>query len=107
MLSITELKTGTTIELDGAPHVVLSYSHSKMGRGGATVRTKLKNLKTNATYERTFHGSDKVDEAHLQERVCSYLYAEGNTLSFMDTITYDQFTISKDQLAESVKYLAE
>ncbi len=107
MLSITELRNGTTIELDGAPHQVINYYHSKMGRGGAVVRTKLKNLKTGATYERSFHGSDKVDEARLQESEATYLYSDDKNLTFMDTQTFDQFTISRETLAESVKYLVE
>ncbi len=107
MLSITDLRTGTTIELEEAPHAVLSYAHSKMGRGGAVVRTKLKNLKTGATYERTFHGNDKVDEAHLIERAATYLYQDGDHFTFMDSASYDQFTLAKNQLGDSAQYLAE
>lgn len=107
MLSITDLKTGTTLELDGAPHVVISYSHSKMGRGGAVVRTKLKNLKTGASYERSFHGNDKVEEAHLQERAASYLYKEGAQFLFMDSESYEQFGMTSEQLGDTVNYLIE
>lgn len=107
MLSITDLRIGTTIELEGAPHVVLSYSHNKMGRGGAVVRTKIKNLKTGATYERTFHGNDKVEEASLGERQAIYLYESDGQYTFMDNATYDQFTMSNDQLGDTTKYLVE
>ncbi len=107
MLSITELRNGTTIELEGAPHLVLSYSHTKMGRGGAVVRTKLKNLKTGAAYERSFHGNDKVEEAHLQETDATYLFRDGSDLTFMNNITYDQFTMSDIQVGEAVKYMVE
>lgn len=107
MLSITELRNGTTIELEGAPHVVISYSHSKMGRGGAVVRTKLKNLKTGASYERSFHGSDKVEEAKLEERGATYLYQTGDNYTFMDDGNYEQFDMTAEQLAENTKYLIE
>lgn len=107
MLSITELKVGTTIEIDQAPHVVLSYSHSKMGRGGATVRTKLKNVKTGATYERSFHGSDKVESAHLDERQCIYLYKNGSVYTFMDNRSYEQFEMTADALGDVANYLID
>jgi len=107
MLSITELRNGTTIELEGAPHVVISYSHSKMGRGGAVVRTKLKNLKTGASYERSFHGSDKVDEAKLQDHTGTYLYQNGANYAFMDASSYEQFEMSSEQLGDTIKYLVE
>lgn len=107
MLSITDLRTGTMLDLDGAPHVVVSYSHSKMGRGGAVVRTKLKNLKTGASYERTFHGNDKVEEAHLQEKECTYLYKDGEQYLFMDSETYEQFGMTGEQLGQTVQYLIE
>lgn len=107
MLSITELRTGTTIEIDGAPHVVLSYYHSKMGRGGAVVRTKLKNLKNGATFEKSFHGNDKVDEAHLNEHDCTYLYGDGTTFTFMDSVSFDQFEMSAEALGDATNYLVE
>ncbi len=107
MLSITELRNGTTIELEGAPHMVLSYSHSKMGRGGAVVRTKLRNLKTNATYERSFHGNDKVDEAHLQQTDATFLFKEGSILHFMNNASYEQFSMTADVVGDAAKYLLE
>lgn len=107
MLSITELRSGTTIELEGAPHVVLSYSHSKMGRGGAVVRTKLKNLKTGATYERSFHGNDKVEEAHPTEKQSTFLYMNEGVYTFMDNSSYEQFDMTADSLGDAKQYLVE
>lgn len=107
MLSITNLRHGTTIDIEGTPHMVLSYAHSKMGRGGAVVRTKLKNLKNGVTFEKTFHGNDKVNAAHLDERACTYLYNDGSVFTFMDATTFEQCTMTKEALGMALMYLAE
>jgi len=107
MLSITDLKTGVTFDLDGDPVLVLSYQHSKMGRGGAVLRTKLKNLKTNANFDQTFKSSDKFDEAPLERKACQYLYQEGNQYMFMDTSSFEQFGLSSEVVGEKSRYLKE
>ncbi|MFA6082373.1 MAG: elongation factor P [Patescibacteria group bacterium] len=107
MLSITDLRNGTLVEIDGDPHIVINYSHHKMGRGGAVVKTKLKNLKTGATYERSFHGNDKLDQATLDEKQASFLYKEGNKYLFMDSSTYEQFELPDSVIADSIPFLAE
>lgn len=107
MLGITSLKTNTKIELDGDPYVVLEYQHSKMGRGGAVVRTKLRNLKTGATLQKTFQGNDKIQPANLQTRTGQYLYEDGGRYTFMDTNSYEQFAISAEIVGESAKFLKE
>lgn len=107
MLSITDLKTGTKISLDNDPYMILSYSHSKMGRGGAVVKTKLKNLKTGATIDKTFQGADKIDEASLSKKSATYLYADNENAYFMDSSTYEQFEINKKIVSDSLKYLVE
>ena len=93
MLSITSLKTGTKISLENEPYVVVSYYHSKMGRGGAVVKTKLKNLKTGGVIDKTFQGADKVEEANLTKKNATYLYSDEVSAYFMDTETFDQFEI--------------
>jgi len=107
MLGITDLKTGTALVYEGAPHVVLRYEHSKMGRGGAVLRTKLRNLMTGAQFDVTFKGSDKFDEAVLVKRMCSYLYADGADHAFMDSATFEQFTLSQEELGGKADYLKE
>lgn len=107
MLGITDLKTGTTIDLNGDPVIVLSYQHSKMGRGGAVLRTKLKNLKTGATFDTTFKSSDKFEEASLERRACQYLYAEGNSFAFMDNASFEQFSLSGELVGEKSRFLKE
>jgi elongation factor P len=107
MLSITDLKTGTTIDMDGDPVVVLDYQHSKMGRGGAVLRTKLRNLKTGATFDITFKSSDKFDEAPLERRSCQYLYQEGVGYVFMDNTSFEQFELGSDVVGDKSRYLVE
>lgn len=107
MLGITALKTNTKIELDGDPYVVVDYQHAKMGRGGAVVRTKLKNLKTGATLQKTFQGNDKVKPAPLQTRTGQYLFSDGGRYTFMDTKTYEQFAIPDSIVGDAAKFLKE
>ena len=107
MLGITELKTGTTIVYENDPCVVISYQHSKMGRGGAVLRTKLRNLKTGSLFDITFKSSDKFDEAVLDRRPCQYLYQEGSSYEFMDTASFEQFSLTKDEVGEKSRFLKE
>lgn len=107
MLGITDLKTGIAIELEGSPFVVMSYQHSKQGRGGAVMRTRLRNLRSGAVVDLTFKGSDKFDEAPLSRKTCSFLYREGDVLTFMDSTTFDQFSMSTEEIGDKVQYLKE
>ena len=107
MLSITEIKSGKNILWEGAPYVVMYAEHSKTGRAGAVLRTKLKNLLTGNVLEKTFNGSDKVDEADMSKTKAQYLYPEHDGFVFMDTNSYDQFSLSKDVIGEANLFLLE
>ena len=107
MLGITNLKTGVKITLDGDPYTVVSYSHSKMGRGGAVVKTKLKNLRTGALIDKTFQGADKLDEADLAKRSAAYLYSDEESANFMDNESFDQFTLPLTKISDQKQYLIE
>ncbi len=107
MLNISDLKTGKQIVLDGIPYTIIYNEHSKMGRAGAVMRTKLKNLKNGTVKEKTFQGSDKVEEADISKSKAQFLYREGENFYFMDNTTYDQFTISQDAIGDSKDYLTE
>jgi elongation factor P len=107
MLNISEIKTGKKIVLDGEPYAVIYNEHSKMGRAGAVMRTKLKNLATGAVMEKTFQGADKVTEADITKSKAQFLYAEGDQFYFMDNETYDQFSIDRDALGDAPSYLIE
>lgn len=107
MLSITDLKTGTKISMENEPYVVLSYCHSKMGRGGAVVKTKLKNLKTGGVIDKTFQGADKVEDADLAKKSAIYLYSDDQNSIFMDNESYEQFEISLEKVGQDKKFLIE
>lgn len=107
MLGITDLKTNTKIELEGDPYVVTDYQHAKMGRGGAVVRTKLRNLRTGSMLQKTFQGSDKIRPAALSSRTGQYLFAQGGSYTFMDTSSYEQFALSAAVVGDGVKFLKE
>jgi elongation factor P len=107
MLGITDLKTGVVIDLEGDPFVVLSYQHSKQGRGGAVMRTKLRNLKSGGVVDLTFKGGDKFDAASLDRRPSSFLYKEDDGFSFMDSQNFEQFTLTAEEVGEKASYLKE
>ncbi len=107
MLNINEIKNGKNILWNEEPFVVLSSQHSKTGRAGAVLRTKLKNLITGALIDKTFQGSDKVDEADMSKSKAQYLYAEDDSYYFMDTSSYDQFFLAKDVVGDLALYMIE
>lgn len=107
MLGITEIKTGKNIILNGEPFAVLYHEHSKTGRAGAVLRTKIKNLKTGAVLERTFQGADKIEEAEITKSKAQYLYKEADNYFFMDSENYDQFSLPRSVLGNAPDYLVE
>lgn len=107
MLTLAEIKTGKTITLNGDPFSVLYHEHSKTGRAGAVLRTRIKNLRTGTVLEKTFQGYDKVEDAEITKSKAQYLYREGDLFHFMDSASYEQFSLGKDALGESPNYLIE
>lgn len=107
MYGISDLKNGTVFEDGGQPWVVLEYQHSKMGRGGAVLKTKIKNLVTGATLQKTFQGNDKVAPVSLEKRKTQYLYKDETGFVFMDNETYEQFTFGDDTVGENKNYIKE
>jgi len=107
MLSITDLKTGTKFSMDNDPYIVVSYYHSKMGRGGAVVKTKIRNLRSGSIIDKTFQGADKVDEADLSKKTAMYLYSDEEDAYFMDNESYEQFTLPVEKISDQKQYLIE
>lgn len=107
MYSITDLRVGTAIKLDGTPFVVTSYYHSKQARGGGVAKVKLRNLLTGNALERTFQGSEKIEEAEVGFSRAQYLYNDANGYYFMDGTSYEQFELSEDLIGEGKYYLIE
>ncbi|MGC8634570.1 MAG: elongation factor P [Candidatus Limnocylindrales bacterium] len=107
MVSTGDLRKGIVIELDGELWQILDYHHIKMGRGSAQVRIKLKNVKRGQTVERSFQAGDKWPRAQLDRRQVQFLYRDGDEFHFMDTDSFDQFTLSAEQLGDAVSYLQD
>ena len=106
-IDTSQFRNGVKIELDGDPFIITYFQHVKPGKGGAFVRTKIKNLKTGRVLDRTFRSGEKVEEADVEERKMQYLYADGDSLVFMDSESYDQIPISGEQVGDGKKYLSE
>lgn len=107
MLDISDIKTGKVILYLEEPWQVLSHEHSKTGRAGAVLRTKLKNLVTGAIIDKTFQGADKVDETEVSKSKAQYLYKEGGIYQFMDMESYEQFELSAASLGNIAEYLMD
>ena len=107
MIDVNELRKGVTFEVDDQIFRVLEYTHNKPGRGNATIRCKLRNLKTGATIERTFQSGDRMQDIRLDQHQVQYLYQDGGLYYFMDTETYEQPALSASMLGENVNFLKE
>lgn len=107
MISTNDFHTGLTIELDGDIYMVIDFQHVKPGKGSAFVRSKLKNLRSGSTTERTFRAGEKVPRALIERKEMEYLYASGEEYIFMDTESYEQISLSRQKLGDNLKYLKE
>ena len=107
MISVNDLKTGLTLQLDNGLWSVVEFLHVKPGKGAAFVRSKLKNVETGQVIEKTFRAGEKVGKATLDRREMQYLYKEGADYVMMDNETYDQLHLSESQIGDGLKYLKE
>jgi len=107
MIGITSIKKGSKIIYQDEPFEVTYEQHSKMGRAGAVLRTKLKNLITGAVINKTFQGSEKVEPMEIENRKSQFLYTEKKIYYFMDNENYEQFELSQDVLSEKVDFLKD
>ena len=107
MASTNDLKNGMVINIDGQLWTVIEFQHVKPGKGPAFVRTKLKNVTSGKTLDKTFNAGVKVDTANVDKRTMQYLYNDGSDYIFMDGDTYDQISVSPDVVGDAAKYLLE
>ena len=107
MLDISQVKLGTVAKVDGEPYVVIWTQHVRMGRGGAILRVKIRNLLNGAVLEKTMKGADKWESADLERSKATYLYLAGTEVYFMDSNTYEQFSLDKENIGHSINYLVE
>jgi len=106
-ISTNDLKNGMTLELDNGLFSVVEFQHVKPGKGGAFVRTTLRNARTGNVLERTFRAGERVEQAILEKRDMQFLYRDGEDYVFMDTTTYDQRQVPPAALGDAANYLVE
>ena len=107
MATTADFRNGMTIIIDKDLYSIIEFQHVKPGKGGAFVRTKLKNVRTGRVIDRTLRSGESVEGARLERRKMQYLYRSGDQLFFMDMSSYDQSPISEETIGEDVQYLAE
>lgn len=107
MLSVTDARKGMNVEMDGELYQVLEYEHIKMGRGSATVRLKLRDVRGGHIIERSFQATAKLGRARVERVKVQYSYEDGELYYFMNTETFDQTPLSRAQVGDAVSYLTE
>ncbi|PIS13857.1 elongation factor P [Candidatus Shapirobacteria bacterium CG09_land_8_20_14_0_10_47_13] len=107
MISVTELRTGATFKMDDAPFRVIDYKHTKMGRGTASIRVRVRNLLTGAVVDKTFISGARVEPIETEPRVLHYLYREDDEFKFIDPRTFEQVSLPKSTLEGQEKFLKE
>ncbi len=107
MISTGDLKKGISMVLDGQLYTIVDWQHIKMGRGGAIVRIKLRNLRSGALFEKTFDAGEKFQRAYLDHRPVVYSYNDGDAYYFMDNETYETFPLTAEQLGNATNYLQD
>ncbi|PDO10908.1 MAG: elongation factor P [Candidatus Reconcilbacillus cellulovorans] len=107
MINVNDFRTGLTVVVDGDPMQVLEFQHVKPGKGAAFVRSKLKNLRNGNIVDKTFRAGETLERAQIENRESQFLYASGNEYVFMDTQTYDQFSLDRKQIEWELNFLKE
>jgi elongation factor P len=106
-VSTNDLKNGMSLDLPEGLFSVVEFQHVKPGKGGAFVRTKLKNVRSGAVIERTYRADEKLEQAIIEKRDMQFLYRDGTDFVFMDTTTYEQMTASPESLGGAPNFLKE
>ncbi|MFZ9482294.1 MAG: elongation factor P [Ilumatobacteraceae bacterium] len=106
-ITTNDLKNGITLELDNVLYTVVEFQHVKPGKGGAFVRSKIRNLKTGAVIDRTFNAGVRVEQAILDRKDMQFLYRDGDDYVFMDLESYDQQSVSPVALGDAADYMIE
>ncbi len=107
MYSTSEFKRGLKIEIDGTPFEIIEFQHFKPGKGGAMIRTKLRNLINGRVVDNTFRSGEKVEKPDMEHREMQYLYPEGDELVFMDQVSYEQLQVKKDATSGKADFIKE
>ena len=107
MATTADFRTGMIIEIDGNAYRIVEFQHVKPGKGGAFVRTKLKNVETGAVLERTYRSGEKIEEIRLERSDAQFLYSDGDLFHFMDMGNYDQFALPLERVGDARLFMKE
>lgn len=107
MLNFNEIKTGRIILLNEEPYVIIKADHHQMGRGGAVLKVKCRNLINGNVLEKTFQGAEKADEAATERKKANFMYKDKDEAFFMDNTSFEQFSLSLDELGDKVQFLKD
>ncbi|MDF1576864.1 MAG: elongation factor P [Desulfurivibrionaceae bacterium] len=107
MLNASDLRKGLKILLDGDPYIITRFEFSKPGKGQSLYKCRLRNMINGNSTDRTFRSNEKFEKASLEERSMQYLYSQGDEFHFMDVNTYEQLSLTREQIAENVNYLID
>ncbi len=107
MLNFNEIKTGKVIKINNEPFVIIKTDHHKMGRGGAVLKVKCRNLINGNVLEKTFQGAEKAEEAATQTQKANFLYKDKEFAYFMDNTSFEQFSLDIDSIAEQERFLKD
>lgn len=106
-MDTSDFRNGISIVQDTDVYTIVEFQHVKPGKGGAFVRTKLRNARTGAVIDKTFRAGEKMEQARLDRRTMQFLYAQEDEYFLMDTETYDQISVSREAIGNPVKYLKD
>ena len=107
MIDVNDIRNGMTLQIEGNIFRIVEFLHVKPGKGSAFMKTKMQNLRTGATIERTFNTNVKFEEARIDKVKVQYLYEDNGNYNFMDVNTYDQFELSAEQIGDNKNFLKE
>ena len=107
MLNFNEIKTGKVIKVNGEPYVIIKTDHHKMGRGGAVLKIKCRNLINGNVLERTYQGAEKAEEAGTKTKKANFMYKDKDEAYFMDNESYEQFNLPVEEIGEPSKFLKD
>jgi len=107
MLNFNEIKTGKVIKINAEPYIIIKTDHHKMGRGGAVLKIKCRNLINGNILERTYQGAEKAEEAETETKKANFMYKDKDEAYFMDNNSYEQFNLHLDELGEQTQFLKD
>lgn len=107
MLNFNEIKTGRVIKVNSEPYIIIKTDHHKMGRGGAVLKIKCRNLINGNILERTYQGAEKAEEAETETKKANFMYKDKDEAYFMDNSSYEQFNLHLEELGDQVQFLKD